>query len=528
MTQKEKEAKNRETIESLVNIKDEFVEYYYSHTNRETMERYGIEGGTKILLKALKACKYDPTYKRNHNVMKGRKSTRSHESYVQGGKKSSDTQKKSWQMKSDEERESWKQLMKDSHGEEFCKKISLINKNYQAQLSDEERKEKNAQRSISCSNWWKSLPPDKKKALIQSNIDHGAGWNHEKIRQTTRERYGVDNIAQLDSVKKKYMASINRTCLEKYGVMWCCQLQQCNDAIGSKGKHTKPNEGFAKLLDIEGLDYSREFVIPGLSYRYDFNVGGTLVEINPTPFHNSTFNPKGKPKSPEYHQEKSIQAFTHGFKCIQVFDWDDPLKVVSLLKKRTSIGARECNVVEVSREDAMTFINKNHIQGYARDKVRLGLSHNGEIVSIMTFNKPRYNKNYEWELIRYCSSMNITGGASKLFKHFIDKYKPSSVITYCDKSKFSGDIYSRLGFTLLRKGKPSKHWYNARTHEHYTDNLIRQQGFSRVVEHRDASTDDSLTTNNNRELMLQHGFVEIYDCGQDTFEYKPGGSITSL
>ena len=53
----------------------------------------------------------------------------------------------------------------------------------------------------------------------------------------------------------------------------------------------------------------------------------------------------------------------------------------------------------------------------------------GELVSLMTFNKPRKGigkmseDGLEWELGRFCNALNtnVVGGASKLFKYFINE-----------------------------------------------------------------------------------------------------------
>ena len=129
----------------------------------------------------------------------------------------------------------------------------------------------------------------------------------------------------------------------------------------------------------------------------------------------------------------------------------------------------------------------------------------------MTFGKPRYNKHYQYELIRYCSCYNIIGGAEKLFKHFIKDYSPTSIISYCDNSKFSGKVYNQLGFDLIDYGKPSKHWYNIKTNQHITDNLLRQRGFDQLF-----GTNYGKGTS-NEELMKLHDFVEVYDCGQSKY-----------
>ena len=68
----------------------------------------------------------------------------------------------------------------------------------------------------------------------------------------------------------------------------------------------------------------------------------------------------------------------------------------------------------------------------------------------------------------------------------------------------------------MRKPSPSKHWYNIRTKEHYTDALLRQQGFSWLI-HRKEANEDGLSGASNKELMIEAGFVEVYDCGQATY-----------
>ena len=64
---------------------------------------------------------------------------------------------------------------------------------------------------------------------------------------------------------------------------------------------------------------------------------------------------------------------------------------------------------------------------------------------------------------------------------------------------------------LIDRGGPTCHWYNIKTGQHITDNLLRQRGFDQLF-----STNYGKGTS-NRELMLQHNFVEIYDCGQSTY-----------
>lgn len=53
-----------------------------------------------------------------------------------------------------------------------------------------------------------------------------------------------------------------------------------------------------------------------------------------------------------------------------------------------------------------------------------------------------------------------------------------------------------------------------KTEQHITDNLLRQRGFDQLF-----NTNYGKGTS-NEELMLEHDFLPIYDCGQITFIYK--------
>ena len=121
------------------------------------------------------------------------------------------------------------------------------------------------------------------------------------------------------------------------------------------------------------------------------------------------------------------------------------------------INARECLVKELSKEVEKEFLKVNHIQGYAKSKIRYGLYYNDELVQLMSFGKPRFNKNYQWEIIRECSKKNISvrGGTSKLWKHFINDNKCRSCICYHyphDKeSLYTSHLIDNCGFECIKK-----------------------------------------------------------------------------
>ena len=346
MSQKEIEKLNKQIIEEITKRKDEFLDYYYVHSGKETIEYFNLRNKRQLLI-LLNLFNYDKERKKKHNVLKGRKSTRSHESYILGGKKSSETQKASWENKTQEEKDAWKQLQIDTHHtQEYRDKMSKIAKDTFNSLSEERKQEMNLSRSKSCKSWWDSLSEDEKNNIVQRNIANGAGWNKETIRKTIRERYNVENISQVEMFNEKKMNSTIKTCQEKYGVNYYVQTPMCYSAMGNHACYSKPNEKFSELLkQYPELNYTstigidREFVIE--KFSYDFKIHNTLIEINPTPTHNSTWGmSKRKTALPKYyHEDKWLMAKKHNYKCIHVWDWDDQNKIVNLLLNRETIYA---------------------------------------------------------------------------------------------------------------------------------------------------------------------------------------------
>ena len=307
--------------------------------------------------------------------------------------------------------------------------------------------------------------------------------------------------------------------LERYGVEWGCLTQQCNQAMYS-GCNSSYNKAFAAILDDNNIQYESEFILE--NKRYDFKINDILIEINPTATHNARWSPYGDHSgiATDYHYVKSDLALKHNFRCIHIWEWDNVEKIVQLLLPRKKLYARKCEIREVNAKEAKTFINTYHLQGSvkgdgSKNTIKLGLYYNNELVSIMTFGKPRYNTNYQYELLRFCSSYAVIGGAEKLFKYFLNKYHPKSIISYCDFSKFTGKTYEKLGFKE-KSLSIGMHWHNYRTNKHITNNLLRQQGFDRLLGNIYGTFGKGTS---NEYLMLEHGFLNVYDAGQKTYVY---------
>lgn len=266
---------------------------------------------------------------------------------------------------------------------------------------------------------------------------------------------------------------------------------------------------------------------------FDLKYNNLVLEIDPSFSHNINYSfayATGKssinnPIHKNYHYYKTLRAQKLGYKCIHIFDWDDLEKIANLVKEKEILYARNLSVKEVPKIEARDFLNNYHLQGDCRNKeIMVGLYKDGELVELMVFGKARYNNKYQYELLRLCSHKDykIVGGAERLFKHFVKIHKPTSIISYCDISKFEGNVYKKLGFKLERTNSPSCHWYNEKTGRHITQSLLTQKGFSKL--HKDNNYQVAQKGESNTDLMLRAHYVQVYDCGQEVYTWEENES----
>jgi len=217
-----------------------------------------------------------------------------------------------------------------------------------------------------------------------------------------------------------------------------------------------------------------------------------------------------------YHFNKFLSCQQAGVKLLTIFE-DEWIykKAAVLLRIKNALGltantvfARKCKIIECSTDQRHNFLTENHLQGSATADISLGLTYNDELVSVMTFARTRYNKQYQWEIIRFCSSLNIPGAAGKLFNEFLKRHNPESVLSYSDNRWGTGVVYQKLGF---EKKSITPGYF-------YTDYKNR---FSRLQYQKHKlvadGADKSLT---EWQIMQQRGYDRIWDCGQTLWVYQ--------
>lgn len=358
---------------------------------------------------------------------------------------------------------------------------------------------------------WKKT---KQTCIETYGVDHPMkseiGQRH--FHEAMMKKYGHEHALQVSKFQEKAM----NTNLDRYGYPYFCVTQECVDAqTEQSGIISKTNLKFAELLKNYNILYKMEKRIETKSYDFELVDKNIVIEINPS-FTHSTYDTRYGGVDKFYHRDKTTLANKHGYRCIHVFDWDNNYKILEMIKPTRSIYARKCEIKEINASDAKKFIEDNHIQGNCKgQKTFLGLIHEGELYQIMTFGNSRYDKHFDSELLRLCTrnGYRVIGGSSKLFTYAIRNYSLGSIISYCDISKFSGNVYEALGMKFLRTTPPQEIW--SRNTDKITANLLRQRGYDQLF-----NTHYGKGTSNN-QLMLENGWLPVYDCGQNVYGYIP-------
>ena len=336
----------------------------------------------------------------------------------------------------------------------------------------------------------------------------------EKSKKTSLEKWGVEFPTQSDIIKEK----IKETNINKRGVSHIFQSEEyriLNFKIANDDNYISFSEGYNIFKCDYGLDHEFKIttddyygrrssnnklctlcnpisdsssikekmlhdyissiykgeIIRGYKdgrleidiYLPDLKLG---IEFNGLWWHSDKY------KDRWYHINKTKYFNERGIRIIHIWE-DDWVNKDLIIKSQISnwldlnnnrIFARKCDIREVDSKSANYFLNKNHIQGSDKSKIKIGLYFKDELVSLMTFNqfegRNKMNEN-EWNLSRFCNKLetNVIGGASKLLNYFIKKYSVKRIVSYADRDWSLGDLYYKLGFNKIYESEPDYKYF---------------------------------------------------------------------
>lgn len=398
-----------------------------------------------------------------------------------------------------------------------------------------------------------------------------------KMKNTLMHKYGVANISQIDSVIEKKRKTFNdkygtphplkstkgklqiqetnrknhfRDIICKYnhviplfneeeyvGVlshyMWKCRkcgnefedyirdghlpvCKKCNPVFNGTSNIEKEIQEWICSIDIRAIN-NKKFIHDGVKYELDIFIPDLKIGIEIDGLYWHSESKVGK----TYHRDKTIFFMkNYGIQVIHVFEneWHQKKDIVkSIIQSKLGINrkiyARNTNIVLIDSTVARSFLDENHIQGYIPSSIRLGLYHNNELSAVATFGKSRYNRNYEFELLRFSTTkfINVVGGFSKMIMYFIRNYT-KSLISYVDLRYFDGHGYIKNGFKPIHVTEPNYFYFN---NNHTLHSRIEYQ--KHKLKSKLSKYNDSLTEYEN---MANNGYSRIYDCGNMVVEFS--------
>lgn len=167
-------------------------------------------------------------------------------------------------------------------------------------------------------------------------------------------------------------------------------------------------------------------------------------------------------KNKTYHYDKWLAVKNAGIQLIQIWEdeWNrNPEQVKTMLLHKLGINnqekvfARQTTVGKLAESDVESFLNTNHIQGFASGSYYVGLRERdtNALVAVMVLkNQPSNTLN----IIRYATSKHVVGGFTKLLKNAETLYKPTRFITSSDHCISDGGLYENNGFIVDKELPP--------------------------------------------------------------------------
>jgi len=223
----------------------------------------------------------------------------------------------------------------------------------------------------------------------------------------------------------------------------------------------------------------------------------------------------------QHHANKMKLCAVKGIRLVTLFEdeWllrrnqvEGRLKAILGVTARRVHG-RDCEVVELSTEDARNFVNAHHVQPYkTRPLLSVGLTLEGELVAAMVFGK-HHRQGHERTLVlqRLCfkGDTYVIGGSQRLFSNGLKKLRAGQfdkIVSWSDNRWSEGGVYTALKFTLAEELPPDYSYVQPPAKR-----LSKQSQKKKTVNCPPGLTE--------LQWAKQRGLARIWDCGHKRWEY---------
>lgn len=421
------------------------------------------------------------------------------------------------------------------------------------------------------------LNKEKAKETLKNHFDVESPFESVEIKnkaiETVKEKYGVDNVFKLKEFQKKAKDVIcERYGVDKFSLTGVQHPENYNKVFVEKnfidGGYFKIEEALhyfnVNRSSMDAFKRRNNITVPNKHEKHQMQnqiyefiksiYAGTIIcdtrkvispleldiyipdlriaiEFDGLMFHSvSTVEEdrslRGEIMMKDYHKVKTDMCEELGIKLFHIFEneWLDSNKqaiwksvIRNAIVQDNYIYARNCVVKSVDKTLKKKFLEENHLQGDCISEINLGLFYKKELVSLMSFGKPRFSRKYDYELLRFCTKRNfqVRFAASKLLSHFKNAMNENTnLVSYANRRWSNGHLYESLGFEKQNtKVEPSYFYF--RNNEKFLYSRIKfQKGkLKDILETFDESLSES-------ENMFNNGFRKIYDSGSLTYCLK--------
>ena len=226
-------------------------------------------------------------------------------------------------------------------------------------------------------------------------------------------------------------------------------------------------------------------------------------------------------RSKNYHRNKWAMCRNKDVQLIQIWedDWRDRKALVSKTLTVTlgkanqlskvcseilpAVDAQHLRVVPLPPSHARTFLDTNHLDGYAHGTHYLGLEDSSTLRAVLVLQEETPGG---MRIVRYAAAGEVSEGFAVLLKASEIRYSPSSFIGYTDNCMSDEVLYQRNGFIPVGEIEPDYVYLaSSRRHEksHYTRQRFHDDPNLKWVE---GATED--------ELAKLNGIHKIWDAGK--------------
>lgn len=356
-------------------------------------------------------------------------------------------------------------------------------------------------------------PSSNDEVKTKRKITNIARYGHEyyiaseDCRERVKQKYGVDNVFRLESIKTKIRSSRirngnikihNGKSIEDWAKNFGFSRSHFNDLVNTHGwefaitctkKYTNIDNMIRSILEKHSIEYLFDTSMG--KYRPDFIIGKLIIEADGLWYHSDAVN-----KSKSYHEQKRLFYLDNKYVPL-FFRQDEILKkthivesiILNKLGRSNKIYARNTSVSEIDKKLGSVFFRSNHIMGSGSGRC-FALYNNGEIVACMRMKQITDG----WEISRFSTKcgISVVGGFSKLISFFLNTVGSTNIVTFIDLRYGSGDYLDSLGFKSCGYNLSFK-W----TDGHESFHRMRFKGNS----------------------GYDNGLFKIWDCGQAKFTF---------